>query len=484
VRSLSQALRAFASVAAIAVLASSCAQESSSGVVVARPRPTTTVAPDSPPISPPDTKAPPGGSTTIPRTSTTSDPAAAGDYHDLVAAAIDDLSAFWGKAFPDTYGRPYKGLRGGVIAATRRSTNIPSCGGQGGTYRDVQENASYCGDGQDYIVYDDQILAPDLAEKFGPASMAVVIAHEWGHAIQFRANVNERSIIMEQQADCFAGSWTAHAINDRPPGVTVATDDINGILAAMISVSDTKGTSATDGQAHGSGFDRVSAFQEGFTQGPKACAKYPSSPPVVIELPFQDAVDQDLEGNLPYPDAIEAMTKDLDLFFAEEFTGWTNLAASAVAFRGAAPSGCAVERAAFCKAKGVIAYDDIFMQSKAYKIGDFAVGSQLAGAWAEAALQREGSTLTGPARSLRADCYVGGWTKAQLPKPTPRQRPTTSSSPSTTVDPKKRTLILSPGDLDEGVVATLRYRTADDAPPFDRIAAFRKGLLGGRAACT
>jgi Putative neutral zinc metallopeptidase len=401
----------------------------------------------------------------------------------VITAAIDDLSTYWGAAFPDTYGRPYKGLRGGVIAATRRSTDIPSCGGQGGSYVDVQDNASYCGDGQDYIVYDDQRLAPDLAEKFGPASMAVVIAHEWGHAIQFRANVRESSIIMEQQADCFAGSWTAHVINDRPDGVAIETDELNGILAAMISVSDAKGTSASDGQAHGSGFDRVSAFQEGFTSGPKACAKYPTSPPVVIELPFTTADDQQSGGNLPYEDAIDAMTKDLDLFFAEEIKGWTDLAGTAVPYKGVAPSDCDVERAAFCKAKGAIVYDAIFMQTKAYKIGDFAVGSQLAGAWAEAALQREGSTLAGPARSLRADCYVGSWTKEQLPSAKTRQRPNTSS-PSTTVDPKQRTLILSPGDLDEGVVATLRYRSSDDAPPFDRIAAFRKGLLGGRTACT
>jgi predicted metalloprotease len=471
-------------VTSVAVLAalSSCARESSSGVVVARTRTTTTVASSTPPNSTPRTTAPSGASTTIPRPTTTSDPSATRDYRELVAAAIDDLSTYWGEAFPATYGRPYKGLRGGVIAATRRSTDIPSCGGQGGSYRDVQDNASYCGDGQDYIVYDDQSLAPDLAEKFGPASMAVVIAHEWGHAIQFRANVRESSIIMEQQADCFAGSWTAHAITDRPAGVTIETDELNGILAAMISVSDAKGTSATDGQAHGSGFDRVSAFQEGFTRGPKACAKYPTNPPVVIELPFTTADDQQSGGNLPYPEAIEGMTKDLDLFFAEEINGWTDLAKTAVAYKGAAPTGCAVERAAFCPEKGVIVYDDIFMQSKAYRIGDFAVGSQLAGAWAEAALQREGSALTGPARSLRADCYVGGWTKDQLPTAKTRQRPNTSS-PTTTIDPKQRTLILSPGDLDEGVVATLRYRSSDDAPPFDRIAAFRKGLLGGRAAC-
>jgi predicted metalloprotease len=453
----------------VTIIAASCAQQTPRTVVVTRRRATPTPATTAP--KPTGTTTPGQTPTTKPKPNTTTDPGAATDYHDVLNAAIADLPVYWNTAFRDTYGRSYKDLRGGVIAATRKSTNIPACGGQGGAYKDVRDNASYCSDGQDYIVYDDQNLAPDLAERYGAASMAVVLAHEWGHAVQFRANVREQSIIMEQQADCFAGSWTSHAINDQPAGLTISADDLDGILAALISVSDLKGTDATDNQAHGSGFDRASAFQDGFSNGPKACAKYPDTPPVILELPFKPT-DPDTEGNLPYLEAITAMTTDLDLYFGFEVKGWVPLAPGAP-FTGSAPKGCVVERAAYCQATKRIVYDDSFLSSKAYRIGDFAVGFLLAGAWAEAALELEGNKLTGTARSLRADCYIGSWTKDQI-------KDETKPAPPGPV----RKLELSPGDLDEGVVAALRFRSDDDAPPFDRLAAFRKGLLGGRAACT
>jgi predicted metalloprotease len=453
--------RALALLLATAFVAS-CAQQSPRTVVVARRRATPA----------PATTVPGTTGTTKPgKPTATTDPTAASDYRDVLTAAIADLPVYWNSAFRDTYGRSYKDLRGGVIAATRKSTNIPQCGGQGGAYKDVRDNASYCSDGQDYIVYDDQSLAPDLAEKYGPASMAVVLAHEWGHAIQFRASVREQSIIMEQQADCFAGSWTAHAIDDQPAGVNITANDLDGILAALISVSDTKGTTADDQQAHGSGFDRASAFQDGFTNGPKACSKYPDTPPVILELPFTTE-DAKTGGDLPYPRALTLMTTDLDLYFGAEIKGWTNLAPGA-SFTGTPPKGCIVERAAYCQTIKSVVYDDSFLSSKAYRIGDFAVGFLLAGAWAEAALELEGSKLAGTERALRTDCYIGSWTKDQIRDPNvPAPKGST------------RELSLSAGDLDEGVVAALRFRSDVDATPFERLAAFRKGLLGGRGACS
>ncbi len=66
------------------------------------------------------------------------------------------------------------------------------------------------------MVYDDGedgVLAR-LAEQFGPSIMGVVLAHEYGHAIQARSGALPatcRHDHTEQQADCFAGAWTAQA---------------------------------------------------------------------------------------------------------------------------------------------------------------------------------------------------------------------------------------------------------------------------------
>jgi hypothetical protein len=116
-------------------------------------------------------------------------------------------------------------------------------------------------------------------------------------------------------------------------------------------------------------------------------------------------------------------------------------------------------------------YDTSFLR-KAYRIGDFAIGLLLASSWAEAALEAEGSKLSGTERSLRIDCYSGAWTQEQIPGAVRANR-----------TGKQRTLTLSAGDLDEGVIAFLTYGRADTGSPFQRLAAFRTGLLQGRSAC-
>ena len=41
-----------------------------------------------------------------------------------------------------------------------------------------------------------------------------------------------------------------------------------------------------DEDAHGSGFDRVGAFQDGYDNGLAKCKNYRDDDPIVIELPF------------------------------------------------------------------------------------------------------------------------------------------------------------------------------------------------------
>ena len=68
-------------------------------------------------------------------------------------------------------------------------------------------NAFYCLQ-SNFIAYDDVALMPRLAETFGTFSVALVLAHEWGHGIQDRAgNGDEQTVYLEQQADCFAGAF-------------------------------------------------------------------------------------------------------------------------------------------------------------------------------------------------------------------------------------------------------------------------------------
>src|SRR5262249_18807608 len=144
-------------------------------------------------------------------------------------------------------------------------------------------------------------LFPEIYDKFGPYPLGMVTAHEWGHAIQDRAGVTgQPSIVVEQQADCFAGSWLAHLARNESPYLRPTQRDLNAAFAGMLTFRDQPGVTAPQPQAHGSGFDRVGAFQDGFTNGAAKCATYPTDPPAVIELPFSTQADFEAKGNEPY----------------------------------------------------------------------------------------------------------------------------------------------------------------------------------------
>ena len=75
----------------------------------------------------------------------------------------------------------------------------------------------------------------------------------------------------EQQADCLAGVYMRWVAEGNSPRFTLSTGDgLNNVLAAMIAFRDpllTEGDPEVGVDEHGSAFERVSAFQFGFTDG-------------------------------------------------------------------------------------------------------------------------------------------------------------------------------------------------------------------------
>ena len=54
------------------------------------------------------------------------------------------------------------------------------------------------------------MLLPSLREANGDMAITMVLAHEYGHAIQKMARLNKKgtpALVAEQQADCFAGVY-------------------------------------------------------------------------------------------------------------------------------------------------------------------------------------------------------------------------------------------------------------------------------------
>lgn len=157
---------------------------------------------------------------------------------------------------------------------------------------------SACGMGQaamgpfycppDQRVYIDLAFYRDLRERFkapGDFAQAYVIAHEVGHHIQNQLGVmdklqqmqgrvskgelNQASVRVELQADCFAGVWAHHAGSSQllEPG------DLEEGLAAAAAIGDdrlqkqTQGMVVPESFTHGSSAQRVRWFKRGMDSG-------------------------------------------------------------------------------------------------------------------------------------------------------------------------------------------------------------------------
>ena len=418
-------------------------------------------------------------------------------YDGYMTAVFGDIQDWWEVTYPLLYGSPYVPLEGGVFAGYEsRTSPIPGCGTPESTYSDVlQSGAFYCSLG-DFMAYDDSSLLPSLVEQLGEAAVGVVMAHEFGHAIQARAdNFGNPSILLEQQADCFAGAWSAHVARGESDIIRFSDADVRGGLIAMVTVRDPVGNGNEGDQAHGSGFDRVGAFQDGFVGGPERCVPFfeEDRESKLIAIPFTEE-DFATGGNLPLADVSVAIPDDLGAF-------WTSLLSTTPSFTvptvqgypqsGPYPACDGVDESAFaenvfyCAATNTILFDQDYA-NQLYSapllvetpLGDMSLGYLLATAYSDAVQVALGSQLTDEPRSLLNNCLTGVWV-ADIVPPIPADRETATG----------RSLQLSAGDLDEAIItAMLRSDNASDAnvrgSAFEQIDAFRSGVLGGTDACS
>lgn len=198
-------------------------------------------------------------------------PIVAGDPAAVADRAVEDVTAFWRATYTEVYGEQFRDLAG--FHPYGPDTPPPPCGEPPPRYEEIADNAFYC-PFDDIIAWDEHLLIPKLNEEFGAFTVAIVIAHEFGHAIQDRAAAVDRTVDLELQADCFAGAWTRNA-EDRgllEPG------DLDEALNAAAAVGDDRIQQQTTGRidreswTHGSSEQRVQWFRRGFDTGdPQQC---------------------------------------------------------------------------------------------------------------------------------------------------------------------------------------------------------------------
>ncbi len=414
-------------------------------------------------------------------------------YSKTARLAIADIQSYWAKTFPEVYGAKYTPIPPNRIIAAHPGVTLPSCQGQKLSYKDAVNNAFYCFK-SNFVAYDDVKLFPDLFENFGAFSIALVFAHEWGHAIQDRSgNADHPSIEKELQADCFAGSWTRHVADGDSKTLTLEPGSLDSSLAAYLRrFRDAPGSSPEDPQAHGDAFDRITAFEDGYSNSAQQCATYFDSPPLTTEQQFASQGDAKNGGNLPAEQVIPVTVDLLNDFYRQVVPDYTPLTidkvfkfdstgrASQLPKCGGStlPRKQIKNRVFFCIDDGYIAFDEPYVQHVYDDIGDFGVTTLFANTWATyVQLQQQfpGAADNTDQAVLAADCDSGGFAAAMF-------------NGLLTSDTLGGPVSLSSGDLDETVAALLDYVSARGVSSsadasFSLFGAFRGGFFQGFDSC-
>ena len=542
--------RAFAA-AAVAVLAAACAPDpgvstldavpaaTAPTVATAPPVPTVPASPPTAPATPPSSRPadgplptlpadPPAPPTTLAPTGSTLPPivepelyteVALADVvdigadkpprrHDaLLGVALVDIDAWLAEQLPDAFGIEWQPLEGGIWAGyPDRGDAVPGCGEQVTEYDDLTLYAAFYCEFGDFMAYDDgeDGIIVALADELGASVLGVVLAHEYGHAVQARTGALDEgypTVLTEQQADCVSGAWVGRVYRGESPRLRLGDRDLRAGLVAMVEVRDPIGVDQFNLGGHGTAFDRVGAFQLGFAEGLASCAPLLDDPMPLMPNVFQSLLDQERGGDAPYdcadeppalqPDCVAApdfMEQDLNHYWQTIDPEFPTL--NAVPVQDFASFTCPDEvvitdTVSYCPRDGGIAYDEPGVLELYEDLGDFTLGYFYGVAWAEVQQIRTNSELTGEPRALRNDCWTGAWVRDI----TPDEFGQTGRSGDSDGDGEPdSTVVTSPGDLDEAVnmaiiLGDLGNNVDRVGSPFEKIASFRAGVLGGIDAC-
>ena len=232
-----------------------------------------------------DDGAPPPGETRQleipavgPPTQALTDEPVEGDFQGISSEAYDEsvdevlylLDEYWAEALPDRFETEY--TPPDEVIAYYPEEGSPDCGGE----PLGPENAFYC-PASNTIAWDEPGLFIPFYEEVGDAAIGFVLAHEWGHLIQNQVEGEEfdHTIEEELQADCLAGDF-ARAMFDEGlleggTGLEPGTD-LAEAAEGIFLVGDAPATPWQDPQAHGTGKQRLRAFEIGFDDRAEACA--------------------------------------------------------------------------------------------------------------------------------------------------------------------------------------------------------------------
>jgi uncharacterized protein len=228
-----------------------------------------------------------GGGTIAPEQRSGPESAQEAEMRDFVSAVLGDTEETWNAIFQaqgSDYQEPQLVLFSGAVQS--------ACG-----FADAAVGPFYCP--PDRQVYLDTDFFADMERRLdaaGDFAAAYVVAHEVGHHVQNQLGImdrvsearaglsqeqsNQLSVMVELQADCFAGVWANHAQSQRS---ALEPGDIEEGLNAAAAVGDdrlqrrSQGYVVPESFTHGTSEQRVAWFRRGFENGdPDSCDTFNS----------------------------------------------------------------------------------------------------------------------------------------------------------------------------------------------------------------
>ena len=346
----------------------------------------------------------------------------------------------------------------------------------------------------DFMVYDDgeEGVLFRLADEFGPSILGVVLAHEFGHAIQARAGELDRglpTIATEQQADCFAGAWVARAAHGEADGIDVhrrrrahraRRDDRRARPDRHRPVRRRAGTArrSTASARSRSASSRAppAAPSCSTTRSRSSPTRSDRRPAATATPPFGYGDERDRRRSSSTTSTTSGRRRLATVGADAAGARRSCRSASTDEVECADPAGDARHRApCTARRRSEVFFDEPLALELYDRFGDFVVGYMLGAAWSEAAQQALGSPLAGEERILVGDCLTGAWVADLIPdEPGTDGARRRSSSPATSTRRSRPRW------------SSATRRPSDDVvgSGFEKIASFREGVFDGIDACT
>jgi predicted metalloprotease len=404
----------------------------------------------------------------------------------LALLGVDDVEQFWSTTYGHTFDGTFQPVETLVSYDSGDRYGPEVCGSD----QYDNPNAMYCFL-DDTMAWDRGFVVPTGQQYFGDVSIAALIAHEYGHAVQYGSGLTTLltdTIVKEQQADCFAGAYSRWVAEGNSPRFELSTGDgLNRILAAVITLRDDVLTpdqeDAIEG-GHGTALDRVSAFQMGFNEGTAKCTAIDSEEierrrgdlPLVLGTDPSGDVHS---GEMPVDqNTLVSLMELLDQVYKPQSPPGLSMTPQDCPDSSTSPS------ASYCPTTNTVSVDLEALQQLSLPAdredyvlpqGDNTALSLVTSRYALGVQHARGLPLDTPATALRTACLTGVAQRAMADE----------------IElPSGQTLMLAAGDMDEavgglltnGIVAsTLDGSTVPGG--FTRIEAFRDGLVSSQEQC-